>query len=207
MTTKFGLSLPTLNAARNHFLRRVDTLPGNRVVREEATRRLRDRLALWQGAQISSGRGRFKNKIARGQEADCVVGADEAEILIVRAIAVTNGDSQFTMSPNGAVFSTDGNGWTINQERIYISGLSLLVDDAADILQQMRNSEGGRMFFTRDAKFINAPTKRAFLSVTDGDSPPFIRSRSRTEAGTASIDSMCPECFQVLPASGVCGYC
>lgn len=207
MPSASGLPLTTLHAARDRFLRRIDVLPGSHYVRSEATRRLQSRLGTWQGTQLVLGTSRFKNKITRGISADCLVGADEAETLIVRALSITRGECQFTVALNGVVFATENNGHTIDKVRVYVSGLSPLIDDAAYILNQMRDGGGGRMFFTRESQFMNANDKRTFLTIVPGNAPPIVRGSATPVVTPPTEEIACPTCFQILPRSGICGTC
>ncbi|WP_394194966.1 hypothetical protein [Microbacterium foliorum] len=163
-------SLPDLSAfivpsARSEFLRRIETVSGTRYDRAEASRRLKGRLDAWEGAHLPSETGRSKHKVPLGATVLVESEEDDAELMILRVIASTRGDAQFTVSPNGAVFSTMSNGWTINKGRICVSGLSPLLDDAADLLNRIRNGSGGRMFFTEASIFMDASTRKGFLRV------------------------------------------
>lgn len=175
MIGESGLPLATLKSLREQMLQRVSKMHGDLQSRDEATSRLEARLEAWQGAALPTDRTRFKSKIVSGKRALCIVSSDEAERIIVRALSVTSVDAQFTVSPNGACYATENNGWTIEKLRVYISGLSPLVDDASYILNQMRNGAGGRMFFSRSDQFSDARDRRAFLIVVPGDAPPIIR--------------------------------
>lgn len=164
---------------------------------------------MWTGSGIASASTRFKNKVARGSDAACFVGSDEAETLIVRALSVTEGECQFTVGVNGSVYASDANGWTIDKTRIFISGLSPLVDDAADILRQMRGPSGGRMFFDRDNAFLNGLNRHRFLTIVIGDAPATVEHGAVSMTSSARDPSLrtCPTCFQVLPLSGQCDTC
>lgn len=208
MPSSEGLPLPMVSQLRTVFLDAARSYDADASTVAVATERLERRLQTWHGSGIASAKSRFKNKVARGAEADCVVGADQAETLIVRALSLTRGECQYTVTPNGAVFASEGNGWTIEGTRIYVSGLSPLIDDAADILRQMRGPNGGRMFFDRANSFLNANGRRRFLAVVDGDLAPTVRSGAAASLSeTGARDALCPSCFQVLPRSGICDFC
>lgn len=209
MPASEGLPLTQVSQLRTVFLDAAKSYGVDSPTVAVAVERLGHRLMTWHGSGIASAKSRFKNKVARGTEADCAVGADQAEILIVRALSLTRGECQFTVTPNGAVFASDGNGWTIDRERVFVSGLSPLIDDAADILRQMRGPNGGRMFFDREDSFLNAHGRRRFLRVVDGDLTPTVRSGGapRRSESANQPDTTCPTCFQVLPRSGVCDFC
>lgn len=174
-----------------------------------AAERLESRLRHWGGSGVASAPTRFKNKVARGADAVCFVGADSAECLIVRALSITAGECQFTVSTSGAVYASESNGWSVDKARVYISGLSPLIDDAADILRQMRGPSGGRMFFDRENTFLNAQNRHRFLTVVEGDMPATVeRGKAMGQPKGEGIKlATCPGCFQVLPATGRCDTC
>lgn len=202
-----GLPLSQLASQRGAFLDRVRHLGADRAVSESAAARLEYRLREWTGNGIASPQSRFKNKIARGEDATCIIGSDQEEILIVRALAVTRGECQYTVSTNGAVFASEASGWTIDRTRVYVSGLSPLIDDAADILRQMRGSSGGRMFFDRQNSFLNARDRRRFLTVIEGSTPPTVRTGGSRSTQTLDSPATCPTCYQELPLTGLCNFC
>lgn len=209
MPASDGLPLPRVVNQRREFLDACRHLGADRAVSEAAAERLERRLQDWTGSGIASTKSRFKNKVARGADADCLIGSDPEEILIVRALSLTRGECQFTVSASGAVFASESNGWTIDRTRIFVSGLSPLIDDAADILRQMRGPNGGRMFFDRDGSFLNAQNRWRFLTVVEGDTPPTVRGGRARPAPTMSSQpyKACPTCFQVLPLTGECNFC
>lgn len=209
MPASDGLPLAQLAEQRRAFIEAFRHLGANRTASETAAERLDIRLQTWTGSGIPSTKSRFKNKIALGADADCLVGTDRPEILIVRALSLTRGECQFTVTPTGAVYASEGNGWTIDSARIYVSGLSPLIDDGADILRQMRGPKGGRMFFDRNDSFLNAKNKSRFLTVVEGDEPPTVLGGAATMQVMAATgaQNICPTCFQILPVNGGCSTC
>lgn len=124
------------------------------------------RLARWDGENAPALRRRFKNKVPEVVLAGALhVEADPAELLLVRAFALTTGAAQFGVTPQGAVFATDVDGYSRDPERRYLSGLSPLLDDAGDIVIYLKDGRGGR-FFERDAGFFLADGRRTFMRVT-----------------------------------------
>jgi len=208
MPASEGLPLTQLVEERRQIMSRLGRLSDDRELCEAAAQRLESRLQSWRGSGIARASTRFKNKVAQGVDAICRVGADRAEILIVRALSITTGECQFTVSMNG-VFASDSNGWTIDKTRIYVSGLSPLIDDAADILRQMRGPQGGRMFFDREDSFLNARNRHRFLTVDDEATPPTVLHGASRVAQTARSKTFptCTTCFQILPATGQCDFC
>lgn len=213
MVTYSGLNPVAAATWRDRLIRRVDAVAGTPLGRRQAAQRLESRLSTWYGVQLAPESPRFKKKVARGAIADCVVAADEAEQIIVRALAITSGDVQFTVIPKGSTYATENNGQTRDKIRVFISGLSPLVDDASYILNQMRDARGGRMFFLRNGQFINAKDRRPFLTVVTGGSlqvvsiPTSPTASNNTGGQGCAAASPCPTCFQVLPLTGVCDNC
>lgn len=161
------------DGTRKDLLRRIEkTYSAPQFTRKEAARRLERRLGSWDWRNDAPVESRLKNKVARGVRAKRVVGCDEEERVIAHALAITHGDGQFTVLPNGAVCATQSNGWTKEKVRIFISGLSPLIDEAADIINQMTDGKGGRFFFTQDDTFIDAKDRLVFLSVIPDASEP-----------------------------------
>jgi hypothetical protein len=138
------------------------------ALRERAAAALNVRLAQWHGDFLPS-QGRFKNKIPRGFTNPTTVRTDPIELLIVRAIAMTStpGAAQFGVSPDGSVFTTDVNGRSLfSGRRIDVTGLSPLLDEAANVFNHRRGGLGGR-FYERGGYFFKADGKQIFLEVLD----------------------------------------
>lgn len=88
------------------------------------------------------------------------------EILIVRALARTWGAAQFGCSPDGSVFTADTDGWSLpSGRRDDVTGLSNLLDEAADIFNEWRRNEKGGRFYERDGAFFDADDGAIFLEV------------------------------------------
>lgn len=163
------------DAMRDEFLRRIEkTYSARPFTRRQAAHRLEQRLGSWSWRDDAPVESRFKRKLARGVQAECVVGSDEEERIIAHALAITAGDGQFTVTPGGAVYATQNNGWTKNKVRIFISGLCPLIDDAADIVDQMTRGKGGRFFLTKEDAFIDAKDRRIFLRISSGEADPEV---------------------------------
>lgn len=133
-------------------------------LRVRAADELNRRLTHWAGDSLPH-QSRFKDKIPRGGDRSITIRADAIELPIIRAISMTvsQGASQFGVSPNGAVFTADANGWTIGR-RVDVTGLSPVLDEVADIFNQIRGGTGGR-FYESDDKFFNADGRRTFVKV------------------------------------------
>lgn len=88
------------------------------------------------------------------------------DIMIVRALARTWGAVQFGCSPNGEVFTADTDGHSLGTiRRDDITGVSALLDEAADIFNtHKRHGRGGR-FYERGGCFFDADDGVIFLAV------------------------------------------
>ena len=124
------------------------------VLQSRAAVELQRRLQQWHGDYLPRP-SRFKNKHGIDRGAHLVVPADPVELVIVRAVAMTHGAAQFGVSPNGAIFTAEGDGWTIRGPRVDVTRVSWLLDEAADILQDVRRGKGGR-FYERNGRFLLA---------------------------------------------------
>lgn len=139
------------------------------ALRSRAVVELENRLQHWNGNYLPRPT-RFKNKHGVSRGAHLVVPADPVELVIVRAVAMTTGAGQFGVSPNGAIFTAEDPGWTIHKRRVDVTRLSWLLDEAADILQQIRGGRGGR-FYERDGRFFLADGRTTILEVVDEPAP------------------------------------
>jgi hypothetical protein len=153
---------------RASVLRMANQHDANPAVRKRAAMALTVRLAHWHGDFLPP-QGRFKDKRPLSEESPALVRADPIELLIVRAIAMTSipGAAQFGVSTDRSVFTTDALGWSLHSGRRYdVTGLSPLLDEAADIFNFRRGGIGGR-FYERDGSFFMADGKTTFLEVLD----------------------------------------
>lgn len=83
---------------------------------------------------------------------------------------MTTGAAQFGVSPDGSIFTAHGDGWTIRGPRVDVTRLSWLLDEAADILQDIRGGAGGR-FYERNGRFFLADGRTTILEVVDEPEP------------------------------------
>jgi hypothetical protein len=115
---------------------------------------------------------RFNNRNVIDRGRHLVVPADPVELVIVRAVAMTEGAAQFGVSPSGAISTAHGDGWTIHGPRTDVTRLSWFLDEAADILQQIRNGRGGRFGSTNaTADSSIADGKTTILEVVSEPEP------------------------------------
>jgi hypothetical protein len=170
---------PELNdAARSVIVwERISAQRGvDSALQSRAAVELQRRMRHWRGDYLPRP-SRFKNRTPIERGDPLLVPADPIELLIVRAVAMTHGAAQFGVSPNGAVFTAMGEGWTIRGPRVDVTRLSWLLDEAADIVQQLRSGRGGR-FYERGGRFFLADGKTTFLRIVDeaelaaGTTPP-----------------------------------
>lgn len=94
---------------------------------------------------------------------------NRTEVLIVRALARTSSAAQFLCTPRGEVYTADTDGWALPKEgrRDEVTGLSELLDEAAEVLRERRVGnpiQGGR-FYERDGCFFDADDGAIFLEV------------------------------------------
>lgn len=152
--------------ARDDFLDRVaKTYSATKFVRGEATRRLQSRLALWNHAEQADADALGPRTHTKAIRTDSTVEGDEAERVIVRALSKRHTDAQFTVTPSGAVYSTHNFGWTKDKVRVFVAGLSPLLDEAAEVFHYQSGGKGGRILFKSDATFVDANHKLVFLRV------------------------------------------
>lgn len=149
--------------AGGEFLRRAaKTHSATAYARREAVRRLESRLTRWDG--IEPADMSIHGVPAPDWVAGSVIDVDEAEMVIVRALSdARREEAQFTVKPNGAVFSTHNFGWTKGKVRIFVAGLSPLLDQAVGSFHRITGGRGGRILFTPDATFIDADLREVFL--------------------------------------------
>ena len=81
------------DGTRQEFLRRInETYSARPFTRKEAASRLERRLGSWVWHNDAPVESWFKNRVARGVRAECIVGCDEEERIIAHALAITRGD-------------------------------------------------------------------------------------------------------------------
>ncbi|MGU3501771.1 hypothetical protein [Mycobacterium sp. C31M] len=149
---------------------RIEAQTGvDEALQSRAAVELECRLQHWHGDYLPRP-SRFKNKQGIDLGTHLVVPVDPIELVIVRAISMTRGAAQFGVSPNGAIFTAEGDGWTIHGPRVDITRVSWLLDEAADILQTIRRGKGGR-FYERNGLFFLADRKTTILEAVDEPDP------------------------------------
>lgn len=152
------------------------------LLRSRAVIELKRRLQHWHGDYLPRP-SRFRNKKAIDRGTHPVVPADPVELVIARAVAMTRGTAQFGVSPNGAIFTAEGDGWTIRGPRVDVTRLCWLLDEAADILQQIRHGRGGR-FYERNGRFFLADGRTTIMEVVDEADPAIQAEAAAARLGT-----------------------
>jgi hypothetical protein len=98
-----------------------------------------------------------------------VMTVDQIELLIMRTLALTSPAHQYAVSKSLHVFATAVNGYSKDDERVWMSGLSPLVDDVgqfyADWRRQLDGHIGGR-FFERDGHVFDGPGRTKLLTLS-----------------------------------------
>jgi hypothetical protein len=155
-----------LEDCRSEILRHIDSQSATADLRQRAKAELIIRLRGWYGDFVPLPSQFKKSKFPIAQADPIPVPADPIELLIVRAVSMTFPAAQFGVSPNGEVFTAYGNGWTMNGPRFYVTRLSWLLDEAADVFNHRRGGRGGR-FYERDGSFFMADGKATFLRVVE----------------------------------------
>jgi len=78
-----------------------------------------------------------------------VVDADDVEIAIVALLAATANQWQFSSTPDGQMFTGMKRGYHREAERLYVTGLSEVIDTAAGRVESHRAGAGGRVYITK----------------------------------------------------------
>lgn len=145
--------------------------PFNEKELAEAIRRLNDRTGSgdWQDDRyLRQTVGRFRDtpsELATPPQISC----DIPELAVVQLLARTAPDNQFSVTPGGDVFAGYLSGHHYENDRFYVTALSPLLDDAADLLLARSGGAGGRMYVHRKTRLIeeaDGKTTLAKLNVT-----------------------------------------
>jgi hypothetical protein len=143
-------------------------VPASGDLLAEAADIIRDRLQRdWRGP-AGSPRPKRKYRYAINPRADApMVRAPEVEVLICRLLSATGTTRQYGVTTRGFVFTAAANGFSKEPERIYLSGLSPLLDDLEQCFFEFR--EGGRVdggrFYERGAKAFDARSGLVFAHI------------------------------------------
>lgn len=130
--------------------------PGDPADVAEARRRILLRAATsdFQAGALVQRRSRWRNLSGRVADTVQTIEADSAEQLIVPLLALIRPDAQFSVTPRSTnrVFACHKGGYhrTV-EERVYVTGLSDVLDTVSDIVQAHRLGVGGRIHITEGA--------------------------------------------------------
>jgi hypothetical protein len=120
--------------------------PFTQEARDEAIRRLEERLTdgPWNGDRYMRRRRRFRPAPIDLGHAP-IFPCDLAELIVVQLLGRTWPKLQFSVTPKGDVFAGDQLGYHSEISRIYVTALSPILDDAADVLLR-DGGVGGRLY-------------------------------------------------------------
>jgi hypothetical protein len=91
--------------------------------------------------------------------------APEVEVVTMRILSATAPFRQYSVTPDGWVFTHPYDGYCREDERTYLAGLSSLLDDVAARFAEKRGGRGGR-FLERNQRVWDADTKKVFGHIT-----------------------------------------
>lgn len=142
------LSFEQLEEQRSKMTLRLRSfnVPDIRLHRR-ATVELEKRLDDWLGNALAP-LSRFADIDPRGLSLPVEVTTDQVELLIVHVLGLGEEFGEFGVSPNGAAYILDPD----NGKRVFLSGLSPLLDEATDIFSSF--TCGGGEFFEHNGHFI-----------------------------------------------------
>jgi hypothetical protein len=141
-------------ATRAHFAPSEDRLPRleasrgfSRDLLEQALTRLDERLKSgpWNWDAYRKIRRRYR-ATPRNDGGAPVIDCEGAELALVRILADTYPYNQFSVTPTGDVFVGQQHGYHRKSARLYVTRLSPILDEAADLLLARSLGEGGRLY-------------------------------------------------------------
>jgi hypothetical protein len=117
--------------------------------------------AEWLGDRYRRRRYRMPPRDLGGAvEIEC----DDVELLVIRLLARTGPHGQFSVTPEGDVFTGVRNGYHYEADHFYVSGLSPVLDAAADVLLARTSGEGGRMYVHTTTRVIERAADKSKLA-------------------------------------------
>jgi hypothetical protein len=104
-----------------------------------------------------------------------VIDADEVEEVVVHLLALTWPEAQFSYRPSwsGDVFAGWNNGYhRSDAQRVYVTGLSDILDSVREVVQDHRDGQGGRIY-VRDGRVACADCRLviAWIGTAKSDQP------------------------------------
>lgn len=143
-----------IHPARTYFAHTDDRLPHLEASRgfssevlEQALSRLDERLKSgpWNREDYRKIRRRYR-ATPRSDGGAPIIECDSVELALVRILAQTYPYNQFSVIPAGDVFVGSQLGYHREGERLYVTTLSPILDEAADLLLARSLGEGGRFY-------------------------------------------------------------
>jgi ribosomal protein L24 len=117
-----------------------------------------------------SGRGRYERPVVR-RRPDSRTGfrvrdipCDDAELVIIRLLSLTLPDLQFSVTPDGHAFTGRRRGYHGEEDRMYVSALSPVIDAAADAVLDATAGAGGRVYVHAHARLVEGAADRRVLA-------------------------------------------
>jgi hypothetical protein len=119
-------------------------------VLEQALDRIRERLRSgpWNLAAYRTIRRRYRATPSDDGGAP-TIDCDPVELAVVRVLAQTYPYNQFSITPKGDVFVGHQMGYHREAARLYVTTLSPVLDETADLLLKRSLGEGGRVYIHR----------------------------------------------------------
>jgi hypothetical protein len=93
---------------------------------------------------------RWRTRPSGNLEGAPVLDADNVEIAIVALLAATANQWQFSSTPDGHMFAGERQGRHPEPERLYVTGLSDVIDAAAGLVESHRAGAGGRVYIWKE---------------------------------------------------------
>ncbi|WP_283605929.1 hypothetical protein [Mycolicibacterium poriferae] len=141
------LPFAQLNSERSKMMERLRQMPiADRGVRLRAINELETRVQNWWGGDLPP---LSQHVVTPPNRHPVDLPADPAEVWIVRAISPTSRPAVFGVKKDGAVYTVDSTG----QYQMFVTGLSSLLDQAADLCRLNNN---GSELLERDGRFYTS---------------------------------------------------
>ena len=83
---------------------------------------------------------------------------------MVQLLSRTAPENQFSVTPDGDVFAGNLLGYHYENDRVYVTTLSPILDDAADLLLARSGGAGGRMYVHRKRRLIEPADGKSTLA-------------------------------------------
>lgn len=117
-----------------------------------------------------TGRGRYERAVTRRRPGSRTgfrvrdIRCDEPELVIVRLLSLTLPELQFSVTPDGYAFTGRRRGYHEEDNRVYVSALSPVIDAAADAALDATGGAGGRIYVHAHARIVEGAADRRVLA-------------------------------------------